>query len=99
MPGVKLIAQVKLAADAAQAASLRATLRRVNDACNAISTVAWEHRTFSQFALQRLSYRTAREQFELSAQVAVRAVAKVAAAYKLDHKCQRRFKPNAAIPY
>jgi len=96
---VKLIAQVKLAVDAVQTASLRTTMRRVNDACNAISTTAWEHRTFSQFALQRLSYRTVREQFDLSAQVAVRAVAKVTDAYKLDHQRRRKFRPFGAITY
>jgi putative transposase len=96
---VKLIAQIKLAADPAQLQALRMTMHRVNEACNAISAIAWEKKTFGQFALHSLTYRIIRERFALSAQVAIRAVAKVADAYKLDRQRQRCFKPFGAITY
>jgi putative transposase len=61
--------------------------------------VAWQTRTFGKFALQKLCYADVREQFGLSAQVTVRALAKVGDAYKLDNKAQRAFRPLAAIAY
>jgi putative transposase len=61
--------------------------------------VAWQTRTFGKFALQKLCYADVREQFGLSAQVTVRALAKVGDAYKLDKKAQRAFRPLAAIAY
>jgi IS605 OrfB family transposase len=96
---VKLIAQVKLVPDTGQASVLRLTMQRVNDACNTISKIAWDKKTSAQFALHRLSCQTTREQFGLSAQVAVRAVAKVSGAYKLDHNRPRNFRPFGALIY
>jgi putative transposase len=96
---MKLIAQLKLYPTPQQAAMLRATMERTNAACNHISQVAWQTRTFAKFALQKLCYTTVREQFGLSAQVTVRALAKVGDAYKLDTKAQRTFRPLASIAY
>ena len=74
---MKLSAQIKLQPTPEQAALLRATMQRTNAACNSISCVAWQTRTFGKFALQKLCYADVREQFGLSAQVVVRAFAKV----------------------
>ena len=46
-----------------------------------------------------MGYNGAREQFNLSSQVIVRCVSKVADAYKLDKKKQRTFKTLGAISY
>jgi IS605 OrfB family transposase len=46
-----------------------------------------------------VTYAIVREQFELSAQVAVRCIGKVVDAYKVGKKRQRTFKPLGAIPY
>ena len=78
---------------------LRATTQRTNAACNSISRVAWQTRTFGKFALQKLCYTDVREQFGLSAQVTVRALAKVGDAYKLDKKTERTFRPLSAVAY
>ena len=96
---MKLIAQVKLLATPEQAAALRHTLELANAACRLVSDSAWETKTFRQYDLHHQCYRAVREQFGLSAQVAVRAIAKVADAYKLDRKTKRTFKTTGSIAY
>ena len=89
---MKLTARVKLNPTPAQHQLLKDTLSRANSACNDISAVAWESKTFRQFGIHKLTYKAVRAQFGLTAQMAVRAIGKVADAYKLDQKRQRRFK-------
>ena len=96
---MKLIAQVKLQPTAEQSKHLRDTMRRVNEACNYISGVAWKSKVFGQYSLHKLVYRDVRNKFELSAQLTVRAIAKVADAYKLDKQSKRTFKPFGAITF
>lgn len=96
---MKLIAQLKLRPTAEQADVLRRTLETANGACTFISDVAWETRTFGKFALQKACYEQVREQFGLSAQMTIRALAKVGDAYKLDKKAKRTFRPLASIAY
>jgi IS605 OrfB family transposase len=96
---MKLAVQVKLVPDDVQRAALLATVERINEACNDASARAWQTKTFRQFDLHKLVYRDLRERFSLSAQVAVRAIAKVADAYKLDRKTRRTFRPRGAVCY
>ena len=96
---VKLIAQVKLLPTKAQAKALKETLERANTACVAISMAAWHSKTFGQYALHKLIYRTIKDSFNLSAQVVVRCIAKVADAYKLDKETKRVFKAYGAIAF
>src|SRR4030042_5412623 len=96
---MKLIAQVKLLPTPEQADALRDTLEQANAACQFVSNTAWETKTFRQYDLHHKCYQAVREQFGLSAQVAVRAIAKVADAYKLDRKSKRTFKPTGSIAY
>jgi putative transposase len=96
---MRLTVQLKLQPTPEQADALRRTLEQANEACNYISRVAWEARTFRQFAVHKLGYKPVRETFELAAQLAVRCIAKVADAYKLDKKVQRSFAPHGAIAY
>ena len=96
---MKLIVQLKLLPSTEDAAALLATLERANDAAGAISQVAWETRTFGQFALHRACYHDIRARFDLAAQVAVRLFAKVADAYKLDRKRLRLFRRHGSIAY
>lgn len=74
---MKLIAQLKLQPTPVQADLLKRTLEAANAACNYMSGVAWATRTFGKFALQKLCYEQVREQFGLSAQMTIRALAKV----------------------
>lgn len=96
---MKLIAQIKLQPTAGQADILKRTLAAANAACNFISDVAWDVRTFGKFALQKLCYQHVRKKFGLSAQMTIRALAKVGDAYKLDKKTKRTFRSLASIAY
>jgi IS605 OrfB family transposase len=96
---MKLIAQLKLLPTAQHMDALRRTLEAANAACNHISDVAWQTRTFGKFALQQLCYQDVRETFGLAAQITIRALAKVGDAYKLDKETKRTFRPLASIAY
>jgi putative transposase len=52
-----LTAQLKLLPSPAQANALSRTLAAFNSACDYISGVAWDSRTFRQFDLHKLCYR------------------------------------------
>jgi hypothetical protein len=96
---VKLTVGLKLKPTSQQADVLRQTLHGANAAANECASLAWAQQTFAQFQLHRLTYRRLREQFSLSAQLVVRVIAKVAAAYQLDRRKQRAFRPEGSIPY
>lgn len=96
---MRLTIQLKLQPTPEQAERLRQTLETANAACDMMSRVAWETGTFRQFALHKLIYRDVRVAFGLSAQMAVRCIAKVADAYKLERETQRMFKPLGAVAF
>jgi IS605 OrfB family transposase len=96
---VKLIAQVKLLPSKEQADALKETLARANAACDAISGVAWENKVFKQYALHKLTYHESKHELNLSAQIIVRCIAKVADAYKLGKETKRTFKRQGAIAF
>jgi hypothetical protein len=72
---------------------LRRTFETANGACDWISEQA-HHKTFRQLALDKLVYYQVRERFGLSAQMAVRGIAKVVDAYALN----KRFPVRCAHP-
>ncbi len=96
---VKLVAQLKLLPTPQQADLLKRTVDAANAACSFISDLAWQARTFGKLPLQKLYYQQVREQFGLSAQMTIRALAKVADAYKPDTRSRRCFRPHASIAY
>jgi len=96
---MRLTIQLKLLPTLEQADALRRTLVRANEACDYISQIAWEAKTFRQFAIHKLCYKGVRETFDLAAQLTVRCISKVADAYKLDTKRQRTFAPLGAVAY
>lgn len=96
---MKLTLQIKLLPNELQAKILESTLREINRTCDNISQTAWEKKTFNQIKLHHLVYHPIKKSTQLSAQVIVRAIAKVADAYKLDRKTVRRFKPLGSIAY
>lgn len=96
---MKLTAKIKLQPTSEQNDALFKTLEAANAACNDISQRAWEAKTFRQFDLHKIVYADIREHYGLSAQMTVRAIAKVAHAYKLDYKTRRIFQPHGAFPY
>lgn len=96
---MKLVAALKLLPSAEEAAALRMTLARCNDAASWLARIGFENAAFRQFDLHRLAHRDLRERFELTAQAAVRTIAKVADAFKVNRKVAPVFRPDAAQPY
>jgi putative transposase len=96
---VKLVAKLKLAPDAAQAAALLATMERFNAACDWLAGKAFEDATANTYLLQRRDYGHLRADFGLGAQMAGRVIAKVSEAYKRDKTIRPTFKPHEAIVY
>jgi len=96
---VKLTTGLKLKPTAEQAKALKETLERANAAANEVSRLAWETKTFGQFQLHKVAYHLLREKYQLSAQMAVRVIAKVADAYQLDRARRRVFRPDGSIAY
>jgi predicted transposase len=96
---MKTTLQIKLLPDQAQHAALKETMQVFNEACNYIAEVAFREKCASKFALQKLIYEDVRKQFGLSAQLTIRAIAKVVKAYKRDKSGQCFFKPTGAVVY
>jgi putative transposase len=96
---MKLAAKVKLATTPEQSSALLDTLKQTNEICNWISAEAWKAQSFQQFAIHKLAYYSAKEQSGLTSQIVVRAISKVADAYKLDKKVRRTFRPTGSIAY
>ncbi len=90
---------VKLQPDNRQAALMICTMERFNTACDFIARVAFDEQSANKFRLQKIVYFDVRERFGLSAQLTVRAIAKVAEAYKRDKTIRPRFRPDGAVPY
>ena len=96
---MKLTLQIKLLPTQEQFTSLKNTLKEANTACNEISDTAWNKKLFNQFKLHKEVYHQIKSSFNLSAQMVVRCISKVADAYKLDKKVKREFRILGAITY
>jgi len=96
---MRISAKIKLQPTTDQHAVLLKTLEAANAACNEISKAAWDKKIFGQFSLHKIVYCVIRDNSFLGAQMIVRAIAKVADAYKIDKKVCRTFKPHGAFPY
>jgi putative transposase len=89
----------KLAPAPAQHAALLRTLEAFNAACNEIADVAFAQRMANKMELQKLVYYDIRERYGLSAQMCIRAIAKVAEAYKRDREKRPSFRTYGAMTY
>lgn len=96
---MKLTLQIKLLPTNEQATMMKNTFSVFNEACNAISQIAWERNVFKQFSLHKEVYYQTKETYHLSSQLVVRAISKVADAYKLYRRKQRHFREFGAITY
>jgi putative transposase len=90
---------IKLQPNPDQAQAVLRTMERFNAACNTIATIAFREHTANKIRLQKLVYADIRATFGLSAQMTVRAISKVAEAYKRDKSVQPIFRPRGAIVY
>ena len=93
--------KIKLHPTQEQSDALLETMQHFNAACNFISQYAFEHKVFSKIQIQKDIYYRIREDFGLSAQMAVRAIGKVAEAYKnkKHRETLNQFRKHGAIVY
>jgi IS605 OrfB family transposase len=98
-PFMNLTLLIKLQPPSDPAQALLLTMERFNAACNTIAATAFREHTANKIRLQKLVYADIRATFGLSAQMTVRAISKVAEAYKRDKTVQPTFRPHGAIVY
>jgi len=79
--------------------ALLETMHRFNEACNYIAVIAFSIMSANKIKLQQIVYRDVREKFGLSAQLTIRAISKVAEAFKRDKSIKPEFRPDGAIVY
>lgn len=96
---MKLMLQTQLLPNAEQAAHLKATIERFNEAAHWLAGEAFARKTANKVLLQKLYYRELRERFGLSAQMAVRCIAQACEAYKRDKAKRPHFRKHAAMPF
>lgn len=96
---MKLVAAIKLLPSPDQAVCLKATLVRCNEAATWLAGVGFEKGVLRQYDLHKIAYTQIRQRFGLTAQAAVRTIAKVADAFKINRKIAPVFRKDAAQPY
>jgi len=94
-----LTVKTKLITTEEQMSSLLETMEKFNEACDYISEFAYKNRVFGKIIIQKNIYYIVREQFGLSAQMAIRAIGKVTESYKVDKSCMHIFDKHGAIVY
>jgi putative transposase len=85
----------KLRPTAAQRTELAATLVAFAAACNHIAEVARQIHSTNKIKVQHACYREVRERFGLSANLTIRAIARVCAALKVPAKAHATFAPTS----
>jgi len=94
-----LTLKIKLAPDQQQHQALLKTMHTFNKACNDIAETVFKHQCANKINLQKLVYYDIRERYGLSAQMTIRAIAKVVEAYKCDKRIKPVFKLSGAMIY
>lgn len=79
--------------------ALLETMHKFNEACNEIAETIFQLHSANKFQLHKKVYYQIREKYGLSAQLAVRAISKVAEAYKRDKSIKPEFRLDGAIVY
>ena len=96
---MKLTLQTQIFPNNAQAVKLLDTLKAFNGACHWLAEKAFELKCANKIELQKLFYYELKEQFDLSAQMTVRAIAQTVEAYKRDKNICPQFRTYAAMPF
>jgi IS605 OrfB family transposase len=86
---------LKLQPTAEQAIELDATLSAFARACDHIAEVARRIHSTNKVLVQRECYREVRKRFGLSANLVIRAIARVCAALKVPEKAHSAFRPTS----
>jgi hypothetical protein len=95
----KLVAAVKLVPSKTQAGAFAATGARRREAVTWLAAIGFGARALRQCDLHKMPYKELRNRFGLSAQMAVRSIAKVVDAFKSDRRLAPIFRMDAAQPY
>ena len=90
---------IKLDPTKEQHSVLMKTMNKFNEACNYIADIAFDIKCVNKINLQKIVYYDVREQFDLSAQMTIRAIAKVVEAYKRDKSIKTSFRLDGAVVY
>jgi IS605 OrfB family transposase len=90
---------LKLAPSPEQHTALLETMHAFNAACNDIAQTAFDEKLANKFELQKIVYGDIRKRFNLSSQMAIRAISKVVDVYKRDKSIKPMFRSEGAITY
>ena len=85
--------QCKLNTTSEQAEALKATFQSFAGACNCVLKVTKKNKTTNKVKLQHLCYRELKGKYGLTANLAIRAIARVAEASKRKLRKVKEFKP------
>jgi IS605 OrfB family transposase len=96
---MKLTLQLQLLPIADQKVELLATMEQFNEAASFAAKVGFEHKVYGQVSIHGLCYHEIRQRFGLSAQMAVRAIAKAVECFQRDKSVCPEFRPRGAICY
>jgi putative transposase len=96
---MKQVIVLKLEPTAEEHIALLETMEAFNAGAQYAADVAYEKRLANKIALQPFVYGELRARFGLSAQMAIRAIAKAVDAYKRDKRVHVRIKPHGAMIY
>jgi IS605 OrfB family transposase len=96
---MKLTLQLKLLPTPEQAEALLDTMRRYNEAATFAAEQGFAAGVFSAPSIQKLAYRECRDCWDLSAQMAVRAIGKAAECFSRDKTVCPVFRPTGAMTY
>jgi IS605 OrfB family transposase len=96
---MQLTLKIKLIPSVEQKDSLLRTFTAFNSAANDAAVVGFDGKVFSQPSIHKLCYASIRETYNLTAQLAVRAIGKAVECFKRDKKKCPKFKPRSAIVY
>ena len=96
---MQLTTQVKLILSHEEKAVFKKTMQEFNDACNCLSQNSFDLGIFRQYDIHKAFYYCIRDCFDLSAQLVIRAISKVADSYKTDTKTKREFRELGAVTY
>ena len=90
---------LKLAPSPEQHNALLELMHAFNDACNSIAETAFQRQLANKFELQKIVYQSARLDFCLSSQLAIRAISKVVDSYKRDKSIKPVFRRVGAVTF
>jgi predicted transposase len=96
---MKLTLQLQLLPNPDQKADLLATMERFNEAATFAAEQGFAANVYGQVSLHHIAYRAIRQRFGLSAQMAVRAIAKAVECFQRDKTKCPVFKPRSAVCY